>query len=97
MADWPDAQELKQVLNVDEQGDNWTTTLERVMSAAIDRVKSDVRTWDEATDEPDDALAQAALRMAELIALRPNESDAYGKDPTYCRLLKGHRRRFGIS
>lgn len=98
MADWPDTDELKRVLNVDDDGgDDWTTTLERVLAAAISRVKSDVTGWDEADDEPTEAQAQAALRMAELIATRPNATPESVTDPTYWRLLKGSRRRFAIS
>lgn len=97
MADWPDTDELKQVLNVDQETDNWTTTLERVLAGAIYRVKHDVGSWDESTDEPDDSLAQAALRMAELIAERPEAAAAGTNDPTYWRLIFGHRRRYAIS
>ena len=96
MADWPEADELKQVLDV--VSDDWDTTVDRVRSAAIARVKQDVGLWDELVDEPDDALAQAALRMAELISERPGTPVAYlAKDPAYVTLLKGHRRVFGVA
>jgi len=95
---WPDTDELAQVLNIapDEAVDDWQTTLDRVMAAGIAKVKSDVGLWG-ATDEdtPPDSLAQAALRMAELIASRPSDP-ANGRDPTYVTLLTGYRRRFGI-
>jgi len=101
MADWPDSEEVKQVLDV--TSDDWDPTLERVRLAAIDKVKRDVGKWDELTDEPDDMLAQAALRMAELIAERPTGIPSgqiawagLSKDPTYATLLSGHRRSFGI-
>jgi hypothetical protein len=98
MADWPTTDELKQVLNVDTDGDNWSTTLVRVLEWAIERVKLDVGAWVEETDVPTSSLAQAALRMAELIALRPESAATAGaNDPTYHRLLKGHRRRFAVS
>ena len=43
-------------------------------------------------------LAQAALRMAEMMAQRPTATtDELGDDPTFNRLLYGHRRRFGIA
>ena len=103
MAAWPDTAELAQVLNIDNVGD-WTTTLDRVLASAIRKVKSDVGLWDDDVDQPDDSLAQAALRMAELIATRPEgsaarfaNSPAVTQDPTYLRLLSGHRRRFGIA
>ena len=105
MADWPEATELAQVLNVDNF-DDWETTLERVMASAIAKVKLDVGAWDEDVDVPDDALAQAALRLAELLSQRADAVDwavrdvataALDRDPTYRRLLFGHRRRFGIA
>ncbi len=105
MAAWPDTAELAQVLNIDNV-DDWSTTLDRVMAAAIRKVKSDVGTWDEDVDEPDDNLAQAALRMAELMSLRPEVASGIGTrsgsaaslagDPAYRALKFGHRRAFGI-
>jgi hypothetical protein len=95
MAEWPDTAELAQVLDVTNV-DDWQDTLDRVMAAAIAQVKSDVGHWDEYEDQPDDSLAQAALRLGELMGLRPGAApDA--TDPTYQRLLKGHRRVFGIA
>ena len=96
MAAWPDTDELAQVLNVDNVTD-WQTTLDRVLASAIFKVKSDVGAWDEDVDEPDDNLAQAALRMGELLSLRPEAAVGVVSDPTYRRLLKGHRRRFGVA
>jgi hypothetical protein len=102
MAAWPELDELKQVLDVtspDWDGDDGEdpTRLARLLSAAISRVKMDVGDWDEDVDSPDDALSQAALRMAELMALRPEVAPVALGDPTYARLLKGHRRVFGIA
>ena len=96
MAEWPDTDELAQLLNVDNVGD-WQTTLDRVLAASISKVKTDVGAWDEDVDSPDDNLAQAALRMGELLSLRPEAAIGVVSDPTYRRLLKGHRRRFGIA
>ena len=96
MATWPDTDELAQVLDVDNVTD-WQTTLDRVLASAISKVKSDVGKWDDDVDEPDDNLAQAALRMGELLSLRPDAAVGVVSDPTYRRLLKGHRRRFGIA
>jgi hypothetical protein len=95
MADWPGPDELKRVLDVTSE--DWDETLDRVLSSAIERVKHDVGEWDDDTDEPDDNLAQAALRMAELLALRPEAAAQARTDPTYARLLKGHRRRFSVA
>lgn len=105
MADWPDTAELAQVLDVDNVVD-WQTTLDRVLASAIARVKLDVGYWDDDVDEPDEALAQAALRMAELLSQRPEAAQSslrdpatavMSRDPTYQRLLFGHRRSFGVA
>jgi hypothetical protein len=102
MADWPERAELARILDVVfpedyVEDDPLVMTLDRVLASAIARVKLDVGDWDEYTDEPSDSLAQAALRMAELLALRPEVAAAASGDPTYQRLLFGHRRRFGVS
>jgi hypothetical protein len=97
---WPELDELKQVLDVtssDWDGDVDDTRLTRLLEAAIARVKLEVGTWDEVTSQPDASLAQAALRMAELMALRPEIAANAIHDPTYARLMFGHRLRFGIS
>lgn len=97
MATWPDTDELAQVLNVENVTD-WQTTLDRVMAAAIGYVKLRVGSWVEGVDQPDDMLAQASLRMAEMMAQRPaTASDELARDPTFNRLMYGHRRRFGIA
>lgn len=97
MATWPDTDELAQVLNVDNVAD-WQTTLDRVMASAIGYVKLKSGNWVEGTDSPDDMLAQAALRMAEMMAQRPTATPAeLQADPTFDRLMFGHRRRFGVA
>jgi hypothetical protein len=98
MADWPEVEELERILNVDPQNtDDFQVTLDRVLASAIAYVKSKVGNWAD-TDEPDDNMAQAALRIAELLALRPETAAAVAaSDPTVARLLLGRRRRFGIS
>ncbi len=102
--DWPKLDELKQVLDVessdwDGEADDYggVTRLSRLLEAAIAKVKLDVGAWDEYVDVPDDNLSQAALRMAELISLRPDAANGTSADPTYNRLLYGHRRRFGTA
>ena len=98
--DWPQLDELKQVLDVeslDWDGDLDQTRLTRLLQAAIAKVKLDVGDWDEYVDVPDDALSQAALRMAELMALKPEVVTGMVKDPTYLNLVYGHRRKFGIA
>ena len=94
-AAWPTTTELAQVLNVENTTD-WQTTLDRVLAAAIAKVKADVGHWDDSVDLPTDSQAQAALRMAELIAERPGSTLASIRDATYQRLLTGQRRRFGV-
>lgn len=98
MADWPVTDELKQVLDVDQETDNWTDKLDRDLAAAIARVKADVGGWVEGTDEPDEALASAALRAA--VVMQTNLAEphsAIDKDEIYQGHLKGHRRRFGFA
>jgi hypothetical protein len=101
MADWPGLEELKQVLNISE--DDWDNTLTRVLAAAVSKVKGDVGIWDELTDEPDDNMAAAALRMAELMSERPDAVPgtkawlALSADPTYRTYLHGRRRSFSIA
>lgn len=92
---WPDLAELKRVLDV--TSDDWDDTLERNLAAAIDDVKLAVGDWDDGSDAPDEKLAAAALRRAELLSLRPDAADATRQDPTYVRCLYGRRRRFGIA
>lgn len=99
MSDWPDKSELLRIIDVPEldPGDPLDTVLDDVIDAAISRVKDDVGNWDDSLDFPDAALAQAARVAAEHYALRPAEAGSTISDPRYLRLLKGHRRRFGIS
>jgi hypothetical protein len=99
MMEWPDLEELKQVLNLntpDGYNQDWDVTLEPILASAIRKVKGDVGLWDEYEDLPDDALSRAALRMAELMALRPDSASEADKDPVYRMHLFGHRKRFGI-
>lgn len=100
MADWPTVDEVKQVLDIGST-DAWDWRIELDLGAAIKKVKSDRGSWDEEVDTPDDNLAQAALRMAELMSQRPESPTpkrwpALSSDPTYQTLMSGHRRTFGI-
>jgi hypothetical protein len=99
MANWPVLAELAQIVAV-KNVDDWGTTLDGVLASAIAKVKSDVGNWDDAVDEPDESLARAAMRMAELMSERPSGAvnpAALGRDPAYQAHLFGHRRVFGIS
>ena len=96
-AAWPTTDEIAQVLNVDNTTD-WELTFARIRQAAIDYVKLKRGRWVEGTDAPDVMLSQAALRMAEMMAQRPTATTAeLGNDPTFVRLMYGHRQRFGIA
>jgi hypothetical protein len=96
MAQWPAVAELKQVLDVTSE--DWDDTLDAVLAAAIIKVKKDVGHWNDAVDEPDDSLNRAALRMAELMSLRPEVASAVRvRDLAYQSYLFGHRRAFGMS
>jgi hypothetical protein len=94
VADWPDPAELKQVLDV--TSDDWDSTLDRVLASAISHVKSVRGAWDDDVDVPDENMAAAALRMAELLALRPEAAADSINDPTFSRLMAGRRRVFGV-
>ncbi len=109
MAEWPELDELKQVLDVtsdDWDGDDDDTRLTRLLATAIAQTKADIGNWDEDTD-PTDSQAQAALRLAELLAARPGSLVSptrqaavvitLTQDPTYRACLKGSRRTFGIA
>ena len=104
MADWPTLAELKQILDItseDWDGDSDDSRLTRVLASAIDRTKADVAgstdAFDDIITEPSDSVAQAALRLAELIATRPDAVGVPRQDQTYLRLLKGSRRTFGVA
>jgi hypothetical protein len=111
MADWPTLEELKQLLDItseDWDGDSDDTRLTRVLASAIDLIKVEVYgsglNFDDVITDPTDSQAQAALRLAELIATRPDAgvsrtgSDRmFLQDVTVLRLLKGSRRSFGIA
>jgi hypothetical protein len=95
VCDWPTLDELKQVLDI--TSDDWEVTAERVLESAIYETKIRVGDWDEFLDTPDCALAQYALRLAELISLRPEAAANTITDPTLERLMRGHRRKFGVA
>ena len=93
----------------DWDGDYDGTRLTRLLASAIEKVKLDVGDWDDYIDVPDDNLSQAALRMAELMALKPEiaaqvtggrgirAASFSSTDPTYTALVFGHRRAFGVA
>ena len=89
-ASWPELSDLKRALDV--TGSDKDDELDALLLSAIQQVKDLVGDWDDDSggDEPDEALATAALQLAFEIANRD-------KHDTSDRLLFGHRRRFGIS
>jgi hypothetical protein len=101
MADWPELDELKQVLDITSEewdGDGDDTRLTRLLASAIDQVGIDRGLGPDDDNDPTDRLSQAALRMAELMAQRPGAPvSALSADATYRALLKGSRRSFGIA
>jgi hypothetical protein len=110
MDGWPELDELKQVLDVESNdwdglpgsGDDAESRLSALLSAAIAYVKFLVGDWDEYIDLPDTNLNRAALRAAELMALKPEVAAmvASGKsigDPTFGMFMVGHRRKWGIA
>jgi hypothetical protein len=94
--EWPTVDELKKSL--DQPNDDFDPQLDRHLDSAIEQVKLDVGDWDDASDDPDASLAQAALLLAIRIAGAPAQAPRLlARDADYERLLKGHRRRFGIA
>ena len=94
--EWPTVDELKKAL--DQPNDDFDHQLDRHLDSAIEQVKLDVGDWDDASDDPDASLAQAALLLAIRIAGAPAQAPRLlARDADYERLLKGHRRRFGIA
>lgn len=90
--EWPTTDELKQRLDI--TSNDWDDSMDRLMASAVEWVKSSVGTWDEDLDEPDEALAQAALERAvelattgEAVSALPSKAESQ---------LYGHRRRFGV-
>lgn len=99
MAEWPDKDALLRVIDVEQldPGDPLDEVLDNVLAAAIDQVKSDVGNWNEVTDYPDESLAQAALVIAEHLALRPEAATSAISDPRYEMLMHGKHRRFAVA
>jgi hypothetical protein len=97
MAAWPELAELKQVLDVtseDWDGDDDDSRLTGLLAAAVQHVKDETG---QDTETPSVNLSRAALRMAELMALKPELVAQLGfTDPTYERFIYGQRRQFGI-
>lgn len=91
---WPTADELKQRLDITST--DWDDHMDRLIAQAIAWVKVKVGDWNEDLDEPDDALAQAALERAVEQATTGDTPAGVPLARKSESLLYGHRRRFGI-
>jgi uncharacterized protein YfeS len=89
---WPEVDDLKRRLNVLDMSIH-NTEMAVILAAAIDQIKLEVGDWDELTDMPNEALAEAALaRAVELGSdVMPPRSERKSN-----QLLMGQRRRFPI-
>lgn len=95
VVDWPDADDLKRLLDVDDE--SFEGDLSDLAAAAVEKVKADRGAWDEEEDEPDESLRAAAMRAA--VLMRPNANDglkALRTDEVYQGLMFGKRKRFSI-
>lgn len=93
---WPSVDELKKIVDVDPNSDEFDVTLARQMAAGIALVKSQVGEWDEIIDVPDDQLSGAALRAAYLLSLKETPT-AIVRDQVFMTYMTGHHRRFAIA
>lgn len=94
--DWPTVDELKKIVDVDPNSDEFDVTLARQMAAGIALVKQQVGQWDDVIDVPDDMLSGAALRAAFLLSLK-DTPDAIVRDQVFMTYMTGHHRRFAIA
>lgn len=105
--EWPTLEELKQALDIPADNTEWdgenydfmgVTRLSRALAAAIAQTKRETGDWNEYEDQPDEALSQAALRLAMLVAQRPEVTPgSLTADAQFQLLMKGHRKRFAFS
>lgn len=101
--DWPDLDELKLVLDVDQTSSSFDDHLESLLEAGIAHVKALVH-WVDDVSTVTPKLHHAALRAA--VVMRPNApqpgpgSPAHAdvdSDPVFQSLMKGKRREFGTA
>lgn len=109
MADWPDVDELKQVLDI--TSDDWDgepvsdgspTRLRATLDAAIEyvqvRAEGTVAAFeDKYPDGPPNSLGRAALRAAILMSLTPGDPTNVRQDAAFNRFMSGYRHDFGIA
>jgi hypothetical protein len=89
---WPEVDDLKRRLDV-KALEAHDVELGVILAAAIAQIKDEVGEWDELTDAPNEAIAEAALERAVELSqdvLPP------ANERRSLLLLKGQRRRFAI-
>ncbi len=98
MAEWPTLDEVMHMLDIGDD-EATQTMLTSALDSAIEAVKQDVGQWDEAHDEPDARLHEAALRAVQV--LRTNAPDdgwrSLREDRIYLSFIQGHKRTFGVA
>lgn len=93
---WPTLEELKRIVDVDPESDDFDVTIQRQLDAAISLVKHQVGAWDDVIDMPDDQLAGAALRAGYLMSMKESPA-AIVRDTVFDTYMHGKRRRFSIA
>jgi hypothetical protein len=94
--EWPTLEELKKIVDVDPNSDEFDVTIQRQLDAAIALVKQQVGAWDEVIDTCDDQLSGAVLRAAYLMSLKESPT-AIVLDQVFATYMHGHHRRFAIA
>lgn len=93
---WPTLEELKRIVDVDPDSNEFDVTIQRQLDAAIALVKGQVGQWDEVIDTCNDQLSGAVLRAAFLLSLKESPP-AILNDQVFMTYMVGQRRRFSIA
>ena len=95
---WPELADLKSRLNIQAADTKFDTQFESIVAAGVAAIKALVGDWDEALDDPDEALSQAALEWAVALATtgEPPANSPSGISKID-QALYGHRHRFGVA
>jgi hypothetical protein len=94
--EWPTLAELKKIIDVDPNSDDFDLTIQRQLDVAIALVKQQVGVWDDVFDVPNENLSGAALRAAYLLSLKESPA-AIVTDQVFSTYMNGQRRRFSIA
>lgn len=89
---WPELEDLKRRVNVQEL-EVHDVELGVILAAAIAQIKGEVGEWDELTDYPNEALAEAALERAWELS---QDTLPPRNERRSLLLMRGQRRRFAI-